>query len=192
MQRTLLPAIWIAALILLTATMLIPACNDDDDDNTPGDDEATPDLNGWTDEDGTLVFQDENNQQCPPPLPDLISESELQTFLDAYLGDYLDEYGNKRELECDPTGRWEVVCEEGENFCRAGWRFPVLANIKDQDLTLTGHVIDSVNPWAAGTGQVYLDYEDRTINGDRFANDFAYRIVYAEPTFGAVWTKEEK
>jgi len=174
--------------------MFILACDDsDDDDNDDNDDdEATPDLNGWTDEDGTLVYQDENNQQCPPPMPDMVSESELQKFLDAYLGAYLDEYGNKRGLKCDPTGRWEVVCEEGENFCRAGWRFPMLAKIVDRDLTLTGHVIDSVNPWAAGTGQVYLDYEGQTISGDRFANDFAYRIVFNDPTFGAVWTKQDK
>ncbi|HPQ70035.1 MAG TPA: hypothetical protein PKW95_12975 [bacterium] len=193
MRQTLLPAIWLAALILLTATMFFLACsgsdNDDDDDDNDND-EATPDLNGWTDEDGTLIFEDEDNQQCPPPMPEGIGEYSLQLILDDYTGSYQDEFGNDRAVACDPQGRWELSCYDLDSFCDPIWNVPVLVTIAGQEQSPAGFIVE--NYFSPGSGQLNYSYDDLHFYGDPFETaDGEYKIVFNDPTFGAVWTKQE-
>jgi len=143
----------ILAVVVLLPILFFISCNEsddvDDNDDDQGDDwEKSSDgchfiINGSGDEGTTATVQSldaADYEDCIPEIPDDQLRNDLIVLLDAYLGDYLDDNSETKQILCRPEGEWILPDRDAELFCIFHFTIPVWVVMDENESTVEGTI----------------------------------------------------
>jgi len=137
----------LAITLVLLFWLAVSSCQNNDDGDNDDKDTNQPEAE-WT-YDGCQYDLNKSQQylsaetpspssldDCLPPLPEGIDPLMVETILDAILGEYVDEAGNHRWIDCRPEGHWSMPYEDPDPEvvipCAYDWTFPVWVRFDQQ------------------------------------------------------------
>jgi len=149
MEKGISLKVFLCFLIAMAIALALIGCNQDDgnDDDTEYDDRCNYFIDGSENQDQKRFsgYGKEDVEEClPDELPDNVDTEPVIAFLEAYLGEYLDQNDFQITITCRPEGVWKFPNPDSDpSVCVYSWGMPVWIAFDEDDATAIGSVLQS-------------------------------------------------